>query len=61
MTIRKALRTQENLMRFLLQDEGLTVVEYAIAAGLVVASVVVSFGLLGTTIDAIIATVIAAL
>ena len=61
MTIRKALRTQENLMRFLLQDEGLTIVEYAIAAGLVVASVVVSFGVLGATVDAIIATVIAAL
>ena len=55
------MRTHENLMRFLLQDEGLTVVEYAIAAGLVVASVVVSFGLLGVAVDAIIATVIAAL
>ncbi len=61
MTIRKALRTQENLMRFLLQDEGLTIVEYAIAAGLIVASVLVSFGILGLVVDAIIATVIAAL
>ncbi len=61
MTIRKALPTQENLMRFLLQDEGLTIVEYAIAAGLIVASVLVSFGILGLAVDAIIATVIAAL
>ncbi len=58
MTIRKALRTQENLMRFLLQDEGLTIVEYAIAAGLIVAAIAGSFGVLGATIDAIIVTVI---
>ena len=61
MTIRKALRTQENLMRFLLQDEGLTIVEYAIAAGLGVATVVVSFGVLGAAVNAIIATITAAL
>ena len=61
MTIRKALRTRENLMHFLRQNEGLTIVEYAVAAGLIVAAVAGTFAVLGTTIDAIIVTVIAAL
>ena len=56
-TIRKASRTQENLMHFLRQSEGLTIVEYAVAAGLVVVSVAFAFGVLGTSINAIIATV----
>ena len=45
-------------MRFLRRSEGLTMVEYAVAAGLVAASIAVTFGVLGTAIDAIITTVI---
>ncbi len=60
-TIRKVLRAHDNLMHFLRQNEGLTIVEYAIAAGLIVAAVVVTFGILGTAVDAIILTVVAAL
>ncbi len=58
-TIINALRAHEILMRFLRQDSGLTIVEYALAAGLIVASVAATFGILGTTIDAILATLMA--
>ncbi len=47
-------------MYFLRQNDGLTITEYAIAAGLIVAAVAASFALLGTAIDAIIVFVIAA-
>ena len=60
-TISKVLRAHDNLMHFLRQNEGLTIVEYAVAAGLIAAAIAGSFALLGTTIDAIILFVIAAL
>jgi len=47
------------VFRFLNDDQGLTVTEYAVAAGLIAATLTVTFGNLGTTIDAIILTVIA--
>jgi pilus assembly protein Flp/PilA len=48
-------------LHFLRAEDGLTIVEYAIAASLVVAAIAVSFGILGTTIDALIVAVIAAM
>lgn len=59
MTIRKASCMHENLMHFLRRNEGLTIVEYAVAAGLIVAAVAASFAVLGATIDALIVTLIA--
>ena len=41
------------VFRFLNDDQGLTVTEYAVAAGLIAATLTVTFGNLGTTIDAI--------
>ncbi len=55
---RKEFCTHEKLVRFLRRNEGLTIVEYAVAAGLIVASVALTFSVLGPTIDAIITTVI---
>ncbi len=46
-------------VRFLVSESGLTVTEYAVAAGLIAATLTVTFGNLGTTIDAIILAVIA--
>jgi pilus assembly protein Flp/PilA len=43
------------VMKFLQDEEGLTVVEYAVAAGLISAAVIVSFQLLGVTVNGIIA------
>lgn len=45
---------KKNIMKFLQDEEGLTVVEYAVAAGLVSAAVVAAFGLLGGSVDGII-------
>lgn len=45
--------------RFVRSDQGLTVTEYAVAAGLLVASLTVTFLNLGLTIDAIILAVTA--
>ena len=50
---------RERVKTFLRRDQGLSIVEYAIAAGLVVAAIAVSFNTLGTTIDGLIVTVIA--
>ena len=47
------------IVAFLLHDQGLTITEYAVAAGLIAATIAVSFSLLGTTINTIILTVIA--
>jgi len=58
-TIRNALRMHENLMHLLRQNEGLTILEYAVAAGLIAAAIAATFGVLGATINAIIATVVA--
>jgi pilus assembly protein Flp/PilA len=51
----------DQYLHFLRAEDGLTIVEYALAAGLIVAAIAVSFGVLGGTIDAMIVTVIAAL
>jgi pilus assembly protein Flp/PilA len=47
------------LNAFLRNEEGLTIVEYAVAAGLVTAAVVASFTLLGGTVDGVIQFLIA--
>jgi pilus assembly protein Flp/PilA len=44
---------------FLRNEEGLTIVEYAVAAGLITAAVVASFTLLGGTVDGILQFLIA--
>lgn len=46
---------KEKLRKFFQEEEGLTVVEYAVAGGLITAAVVASFTLLGGTVDGIIA------
>lgn len=48
----------ENLMHLLRQNEGLSILEYAVAAGLIAAAIAATFGILGVTINAIIATVV---
>jgi Flp pilus assembly pilin Flp len=42
----------KRLSDFLLDESGLTITEYAIAAGLIAAAIAGAFGVLGTTIDA---------
>ena len=42
------------IMKFLQDEEGLTVVEYAVAAGLVAAATVAAFRLLGINVAAVI-------
>jgi len=49
------------VMKFLQDEEGLTIVEYAVAAGLISAAVVASFTLLGTTVDGVIQGLITAI
>jgi pilus assembly protein Flp/PilA len=46
---------KSGLIRLWKEEEGLTVVEYAIAGGLIGAAVIVAFFNLGTTVGAIIA------
>ncbi len=48
---------KEKLKTFLRSEEGLTIVEYAVAAGLITATVAASFGALGTAVEAVITTV----
>ena len=45
--------------RFLVSESGLTITEYAVAAGLIAATLTVTFGNLGLAIDAIILAAIA--
>lgn len=47
------------ITRFLTAESGLSVTEYAVAAGLIAATLAVTFGNLGLTIDALILSVIA--
>lgn len=49
------------VMKFLRDEEGLTIVEYAVAAGLISAAVVATFMLLGTEVDRIINLLVTAL
>ncbi len=46
-------------VRFLVSESGLTITEYAVAAGLIAATLTVTFGNLGLAIDAVILAVIA--
>ena len=48
---------KEKLKTFLRSEEGLTIVEYAVAAGLITATVAGSFGLLGAAVQTVITTV----
>ena len=57
----RASFVRDQYRHFLHAEDGLTIVEYALAAGLIVAAIAVSFGALGATVDALIVTVIAAL
>jgi pilus assembly protein Flp/PilA len=48
---------KKKLIAFLRNEEGLTIVEYAVAAGLITAAVALSFTALGTTVNTVITTV----
>jgi len=52
---------KRKMMRFLRDEEGLTIVEYAVAAGLISAAVVLAFTNLGQTVLGIINDLITAL
>ncbi len=45
---------KQAVVKFIKDEEGLTVVEYAVAGGLIALSVVTAFGLLGTEVGTII-------
>jgi pilus assembly protein Flp/PilA len=57
----KESKMKTQVMKFLQDEEGLTIVEYAVAAGLISAAVVASFTLLGTTVDGVIQALITAI
>jgi len=48
---------KEKLKNFLRDEEGLTIVEYAVAAGLITATVAGTFQALGGTVEGVISTV----
>ena len=48
---------KDKLMKFLQEEDGLTIVEYAVAAGLITATVAAAFFTLGGTIEGIITTI----
>lgn len=52
---------KKHVMAFLRDEDGLTIVEYAVAAGLIAAAVVLAFTNLGQSVLAIINNLIAAL
>jgi pilus assembly protein Flp/PilA len=45
---------KEKIIAFIHDEEGLTVVEYAVAAGLITATVAAAFGALGQAAEAVI-------
>jgi len=47
----------KKLKNFLQEEEGLTIVEYAVAAGLITAAVVASFTALGGAVNNVITTI----
>jgi len=51
---------KQAVLDFIREEEGLTIVEYAVAGGLVTAAVVLSFTALGTAVNARIQELIAA-
>jgi Flp pilus assembly pilin Flp len=59
--INNIITLRDRLVRFYSCEAGLAIVEYAIAASLVVAAIAVSFGVLGATIDGLIVGLNAAL
>jgi pilus assembly protein Flp/PilA len=52
---------KKHVMAFLRDEEGLTIVEYAVAAGLIAAAVVIAFTDLGQTVLGIIQSLITAM
>ena len=42
---------KNQLLKFLRDEEGLTIVEYAVAGGLITVAVVAAFGILGTNVN----------
>jgi pilus assembly protein Flp/PilA len=48
---------KEKIRAFLRTEEGLTIVEYAVAAGLITATVAAAFGLLGAAVQTVITTI----
>ncbi len=48
---------KDKLMAFLRDQDGLTIVEYAVAAGLITATVAAAFFALGGTIEGVITTI----
>ena len=48
---------KNKLMAFLRDQDGLTIVEYAVAAGLITVGVAGAFFVLGTTVEGVISTV----
>ena len=48
---------KKKLIAFLRDEEGLTIVEYAVAAGLITATVAASFGALGLAAETVITTI----
>ncbi len=48
---------KEKIKTFLRSEEGLTIVEYAVAAGLITVTVAGSFGLLGAAVEGVITTI----
>ena len=56
---RQATSVKKSLNAFLRNEAGLTIVEYAVAAGLISAALVASMTLLGSTVDGIIQFLIA--
>lgn len=53
-TKKKELDMKTKVMKFLRDEEGLTIVEYAVAAALISAAVATAFSTLGTTVLGII-------
>ncbi|TBW34367.1 Flp family type IVb pilin [Azotobacter chroococcum] len=45
---------KSSVMKFIKDEEGLTIVEYAVAGGLITLGVVVAFGLLGDEVENVI-------
>jgi pilus assembly protein Flp/PilA len=55
----QAIKT--SMMKFVKDEEGLTIVEYAVAGGLITVAVIVAFTALGTAVAGVITTITAAL
>ena len=49
-------KIKNKIKTFLRDQDGLTIVEYAVAGGLIAAAVALSFELLGTAVDGVIVT-----